>query len=221
MFVIPCKFEKDKPIIFECVERIKTFHPNDKILIVDSCSDDKSYYSMSGVIIADIENLNYGTNAFYYAYKNFPEEKFFYCIYDSLLLNQSLKEFNQKPLTVIRHFKSPPTEIGFDENGISLAEWASLQMKLNMNLNIPATYTGVMGPMFFGNRTVFSNLEEIGFFNILPKNKYQLCAMERILGITLEHIGYDIIGNSIQGEMFDFFGNYENTYVEKVNMARW
>jgi hypothetical protein len=221
MFVIPCKFEKTNPIIYQCVERIKKFHPNERILIVDSNSSDKSYYSISNVTIADISNENYGTNAFYYAFKNFPEEKFFYCIYDSLLLNNSLESFKKNSLTVVRHFYSPPTDIGFDENGISLNYWANDQMSKNMGFELPGSYTGVMGPMLLCKRNVISNLEELGFFNILPENKYQLCAMERIIGCALEKLGYKISENSIQGEMIDFFGNYDSTFVEKVNVARW
>lgn len=221
MFVIPCKFEKEKSIIFECVQRIKDLHPEDRILIVDSSSDDKSYYKISGAIIADVNNVNYGTNAFYYAYKNFPDEEFFYCIYDSLLINKSLKQFQKNPLTVVRHFNAPPTYIGFDESGNALTDWANNQMIEYMGFELTEPYTGVMGPMFFCSRSVLSELENIGFFKILPTNKYQLCAMERILGFTLDKLNYDIIGNSLQGEMFDFFAEYDNTYVEKVNMARW
>lgn len=221
MFVIPCKFQKSNPIIFECVERIKKFHPYERILIVDSNSEDKSYFSLNGVTIADIENKNYGTNAFFYAYKNFPDEKFFYCIYDSLLLNHSLEQFKQNPLTVIRHFKSPPTNIGFDENGLSLSVWANLQMKRKLGFELPGEYIGILGPMFFASRHTLSRLEDVGLFDILPANKYQLCAMERIVGHTLEKLGYDIGNNSLQGEMLDFFGDYDSTYVEKVNVARW
>jgi len=222
MFVIPCKYSEQNPIIFECVSRIKQYQPEERILIVDSASEDKSYFNcLEDVEIADINNVNYGTNAFKYALDNYPEEQFFYCIYDSLLLHNSLEHLKLNPLTVIRHFCSPPTGIGWNADGTSLSVWANRQMHVHMGIGLPDTYTGVMGPMLMCDRSVLENLSDLGFFSILPTNKYELCAMERILGCALYHLGCKIEENSLQGEMVDFFGQYDNTYVEKVNMARW
>lgn len=222
MFVIPCKYSEQNPIIFECVSRIKQHQPEERILIVDSASEDKGYFDrLEGVEIADIDNVNYGTNAFKYAVDNYPEEQFFYCIYDSLLLHNSLEHLKMSPLTVVRHFCSPPTGIGWDADGTSLSVWANRQMYIHMGFTLPESYVGVMGPMFMCNRHVMEDLDQIGFFSILPTNKYELCAMERILGCALTRLGYKIEENSLQGEMFDFFGQYDNTYVEKVHVARW
>jgi hypothetical protein len=222
MFVIPCKYSEQNPIIFECVSRIRQYQSEERILIVDSASEDKSYFDrLEGVEIADINNVHYGTNAFKFAFDNYLEEQFFYCIYDSLLLNNSLKHIKTIPLTVVRHFFSPPTGIGWNSEGISLSVWANQQMNTHMGIGLPDIYTGVMGPMLMCNRSVLKDLSDLGFFSILPTNKYELCAMERILGCALSHLGYRIEESSLQGEMVDFFGQYDNTYVEKVNIARW
>jgi glycosyltransferase involved in cell wall biosynthesis len=45
MFVIACKYNPKFPFIIHLVESIRKFHPTEKIVVVDSDSDDKSYFS--------------------------------------------------------------------------------------------------------------------------------------------------------------------------------
>ena len=42
MFIIPCKYIKSSTV-FQCVQSILKYHPSEKILIVDSYSDDLEY----------------------------------------------------------------------------------------------------------------------------------------------------------------------------------
>jgi hypothetical protein len=44
MFVIPCKYTNSCPFIIELVKDIRLYHPNDKIVVIDSDSEDKSYF---------------------------------------------------------------------------------------------------------------------------------------------------------------------------------
>lgn len=223
MFIIPCKYDPLRPIIFECVRRIKKHHPNELIVIVDSDSEDTSYFTeLQGkdIYVYDARNQNYGVNAFRLAYEMFPDEDEYYCIYDSLFLNQSLHQFTDNSFTAIRHFNTPPTGWGWDGDGVSLYEWAKIQIAEKLGREIPNEFTGILGPMWICNNQVMRDLSTSGVFNILPEDKYQLCAMERIMGIVLQWLGYDP-QNSIQGEMFGFFDPYDETYVTKVNMARW
>ena len=44
MFVIPCKFNPNYPFIINLVEDIRNYHPSEKIVVVDSDSEDKSYF---------------------------------------------------------------------------------------------------------------------------------------------------------------------------------
>lgn len=221
MFIIPCRFDPERPIIFECVDRIKKYHPGEKIVVVDSASPDKSYFDkLDGVEVLDIDNKNYGVNAFKEAWLKYRlEEDFYYCIYDSLLLNQSLASFRKNNLTTFRYFKTPPTGVGWDENGNDLSIWINAQLSEHFGISMPASFTGVMGPMWMCEEDVMWNIFASGLINIKPTNKWELCAMERIVGIVMELCGYDPT-NSIQGEMFGFFDQYDETYVTKVNMAR-
>jgi hypothetical protein len=206
MFIIPVKFDPERPVIYECIKRIKTYHPFDKIVIVDSASEDKSYFENipPDVEIMDVNNTSYGVNAYHRAWYSYRHEDFYYCIYDSLFLNRSLKPFERFPLTTIRHFDTPPTGVGWDEKGEDLSIWITQQMHKHMRLC---------------DAQVMHDLDAVGLFDILPENKYQLCAMERIVGIAMQAQGYDP-SNSIQGEMFGFFDEYNETYVQKVHMAR-
>ena len=62
MFVIPCKYNPKFPFVIQLVESIREFHPTEKIVVVDSNSDDKSYFSILekyDVIIEDVKNTNW------------------------------------------------------------------------------------------------------------------------------------------------------------------
>ena len=60
MFVIACKWT-EKSLILDCVNSIIKFHPEEKIVVVDSNSDNKEYFKKlpQNVIVADINNNNY------------------------------------------------------------------------------------------------------------------------------------------------------------------
>jgi len=226
MFIIPCRYDPQRPIIFECIDRIQKYHPDEMILVVDSASEEKLYFEAlinMGVFVVDAENINYGVNAYSIGFDMFPSEDWYYCIYDSLLLNAPLDKFKDAPFTAMRHFNTPPTGWGWDGGGISLHEWAQRELEpiaMCLGKQFPESFTGILGPMWMCSNEVMHDLDFSAVFDILPQDKYQLCAMERIMGIVLQWLGYDP-SNSIQGEMFGFFDEYDETYIQKVHMARW
>lgn len=218
---MPCKFDPQRPIIFECVERIQKHHPKDSIVVVDSASEDKSYFKdlPSDVIIMDVNNKNYGTNAFYLAWLKYPNEPFYYFVYDSLFLNNNISHVEKDEFTCVRYFNTPDTGWGWNGNGESLHVWAEEQLKIHAGLDLPFPFRGIFGPMFFMSNDVMKRFIHSGFFNILSEDKFQLCGLERVAGIILQNMGIDVM-NSLQGEMTAFWGDYDETYVTKVNMAR-
>lgn len=221
MFIIPCKFDKNNPIIFECVQKIKETNPKERIIVVDSASEDKSYFKdLLGVTIYATENRNYALNAYYQVWKDYPDEDFYFCIQDSLLVNDNLAHLKDQTLVTVRHFNCPPTPIGWDADGNDLSEWANGKMGTHMGMSLPDIYVGVFGPMWFCKPEVMKALDQIGLFKILPENKYELCAMERIAGVAMMACGFDP-SNSLQGEMIDFYGDYDSSLVRKVHLARW
>jgi hypothetical protein len=225
MFIIPCKFDTEKPYIFECVAAIKEFHPDDKIVVVDSDSSDISYYydiASDNTVVYDAHNVNYGTNAYSIGFESRPDENYYYCIYDSLILQDNISYLEEYAVTAFRYFKTPHTGWGFDEKGENLALWAMANMM--DKTHIPTTkmnkFHGVFGPMFVASNKVMRELSGVGIFEIKPENKWQLCAMERIYGIALEYLGYDFWTHAPQGEMWDFFGGFPEDKVKKINAAR-
>lgn len=219
MFIVPCKYNSETPYIFQCAKAIDRFHPGETVVVVDSYSEDKTYwFDCNGHIeFWDIENINYGTNAFGEVYKAYPNEDFYYCIYDSLILQDNISYLEQFDVTAFRYFKTPPTGWGVDMNGRNLYTWAQEQV----DWLIPQVFRGIMGPMFVASNEVMRALDEVyNIFDIKPKNKWELCAMERLYGIALENLGYDFWTHSPQGEMIDFFARYPEDKVKKINAAR-
>jgi hypothetical protein len=43
--------------------------------------------------------------------------------------------------------------------------------------------------------------------------------MERIAGIVLENLGYDVT-NALQGSGGEIYGNYDETYMKKIHLLR-
>ena len=89
MFVIPCKYNSEFPFIIELVKSIRKFHLTEKIVVIDSDSEDKSYFSILenyDVIIEDIKNHNWMIGAYWYAYKKYSNEIIKYTKSDSKLV---------------------------------------------------------------------------------------------------------------------------------------
>ena len=133
MFIVPCRYISEEPIIFECITSIKQYHPYDKIVVVDSDSSDRSYFDTLrtdfGVEVLDVHNVSYAPGAFRIGYEHYPDEDFYYCIHDSMLVRGSMKQFEVNPLTVLRYFCSPPTSMGDDVDGSDLKIWANEKLQ--------------------------------------------------------------------------------------------
>ncbi len=221
LFVVPCYYDPARPVIHECVRRIRHHQPDAQILVVDSDSPDRSYFdditARLRVPLADIHNRQYGLGAFAYAYRNFYAD-FYYLIYDSLHLNASLVEFEAVDLTTVRHWPSGAHRWGSFADGSDLADWGKVQLD---KIGVPYTedYTGLMGPMWFSPRHVLDEMDALGFWDIDVPTKYELCGMERLTGIVLEHLGYDP-AHSLQGIHTSHDAAYDETYVRKLDLGR-
>jgi hypothetical protein len=222
MFIIPCKFDKENPIIFECVQAITDHHPGDLIAIIDSDSEDKGYQKDfdSQVKFYDVKNRHYALEAYRIGYEDNQDENFFYCIHDSLIIQSNISFVEKSDFTTVRWWKSPPSVFDIDENGFDLSIWANEQMQMHLGYQIPSEYKGVFGPMFFCSRKVMEDFKNSGLFNIRPKRKLESCATERIVGIVSSKLGYDVT-NSIQHEGTDIHNAvYDETFVKKIHLFR-
>lgn len=221
MFIIPCKFDKENPIIFDCIKAILEYHPNELIGVIDSDSKDKGYKNDldSRVKFYDVANRHYALEAYRIGYEENLDQNFFYCIHDSLILQKNISFVENSDLTTVRWWNYPPIPFDIDENGFDLSIWANEQMLVHVGYRIPDRYKGVFGPMFFSSNKVMSDLKESGIFNILPKRKFESCCTERILGIVLSSLGYDVT-NSLQGEGGEVYAQYDETFVKKIHLFR-
>ncbi len=221
LWVVPCYFDPDRPIVFECIRAIKRYHKDPKILVVDSGSPDRSYLDLCvdmGCKVAPINNKLYGFGAHAWAIRHYGEVEFFYLIFDSLIVQSNCDEFRERPVTAIRHFSSQVHDWGWDENGAHLSGWGHEQLA-RMGVPVPAQYSGLMGPMAFMQRDVIDKLDHMGYFFTQTSSKYLLCGMERVSGIVLESMGIDVT-QSLQGPHGRHEDVYDETYVRKINMAR-
>jgi hypothetical protein len=106
MFIIPCKYSEGSTII-ECINSILEFHPNELIVVVDSYSDNNSYFDtipkLSNVKILDQKNNNYEVGALWKSYEIYPDESVYILIQDTIIIKHSLSEFinNDKSYTFL------------------------------------------------------------------------------------------------------------------------
>ncbi len=201
IWVIACKFDPERPVIFDCVRSIREHHPDDPIDVIDSNSDDPSYlrslFADFAVFGHDSRNRNYALGAYRWAQRE-TENDFYACIHDSLVVNQNLHHLEAEPLTTVRYFRSPPNPWGADDTGTDIGMWGADQAREHMGLDI---------------------LHQLGLFDIKPSSKFEQQGTERLAGIALTHLGYDV-KNSLQGEMHGFFDAYDATFVEKRHLDR-
>lgn len=206
MFVIPCKFNNDVPIIFECVEHIKKNYPHEKIVVVDSCSDDKSYFSKLDVFDIIEGNTNYEIGAYLKAFEKYPNENFYYNIHDSVLVN-SIIPLNCN-IKTLQYFDCIWDSYEQKEYGRSV-----------IGDNVDSTFYGCFGSIFFTSNTIMKSVYEFFKDKHLPTKKSESCAYERILGIFFYMNGYDI-RDSIQGKHINFEHCYDTSLIQKIFLKR-
>ena len=91
-FVITCKNSPQKNFVYGCVESIIKTHPGADIIIVDSCSEDKTYLTdlknkYPRVITEDICNQNYEYGGTVHAFKKFKDNyDVFFFLQDTLYI---------------------------------------------------------------------------------------------------------------------------------------
>lgn len=216
-FVVPVKFDPHNPVVFNCVASIREHHPDARIVVVDSDSEDQTYLQdIDADVVADFRNRGYPLAAYRWAYEHDPDEQIWALIHDSLRVITPIPA--PDPLLTVRYFDTPPTGWGYDRHGVPLEEWARKAVGDKFPLN--PTFAGLLGPMWFCTRQVLTDLMDVGLFDIPVEDKWQLCAMERVTGIALQYLGYDA-RVSLQGRMEGFFDPYDETVVVKCHPGRY
>lgn len=223
MFVIPCKYVENSPI-FNTVESILKFHPTEKILIVDSYSDNDSYLKhfdkYENVIISKFKNKHYECGALYYAYEEFPNENYYALIHDSIILKRDWNEFlhNDKTYNLMYFEEMGPFQ---DREYDHVSKVISLT---NYDYHYNKGHYGFLGSMGVYKKDAIERFNEKGLLKaFLPNDKFESQMTERICCICLVQDGYNVTQNSIEGDYIkrlDYLNGDQLTYFKKIFLGR-
>lgn len=247
-FVLPCYFNQSAPVIFKAVETIRQYHPDSKIIVVDSGSADKSYFNTLEkyeVIIEDINNNNYDTGAYWHVYQKYHDIDYFYFLHDSIEINDNLYDLMDNKITSVRYFHSGDFVGGryvvedrsffvkeyllskissyqrlydiYGFNDTYQQTWCHSQLQKTKYF-IPKYFLALFGPMMCVQRSVMEILYTNNLHQILPTNKSEQMAMERIFGIVLAQEGLDISLSTLQGDHQK--GTLDTSRINKIILNR-
>lgn len=197
MFCIPCKYNKTSNNIIELVKQIRHFHKSEKIVVVDSCSEDKSYFKELenyDVIVLDVNNTNWMVGAYWKGFFTYPNEEHYFFIHDSTKIKASLDYLKLNDLTLLATFDK---SVG-NFNGLN----DQIKQKTNYK-NLKDVGFGCYGPMFFCKRELMNKLYNNNFHLILPNNKQETGWMEGAFGSVFEEEGFDLINCSLYGNILE------------------
>ena len=227
MFVFSCKYVPNSPVK-EAVDGILKYHPNEKITIVDSDSDNKSYYDFfsdySNVDILDNCNKDRVPGAFYQAYKKYPNEPYYVNIQDSVIMKKSIQSWIDSDAEFISfmYFIEP-----FDDHNEKCMGKEFREFFPQVNYDLPKrgeNYIGCYGPLFIIKNCLVKKFEKKGFIKALKsKSKLMDEVFERLWGMVATQEGWSPLEYNIEGsfqEQHVSVRNGTNEYFKKVYLGR-
>lgn len=165
----------------------KKYMPSEKIVVVDSNSDDKSYYDrLEGVDIIE-ENINYETGAIWKVFEKYPNEDYYLLLQDTTI-----------PITNLITELKDNDVIGFwytndwESDMEGCREWAIKNIKLADIEYISYGFKSILYNIFVAKNKVLKELKDKNFHRVLPNNKLSSASMERLWGIVFKQMGYKI-----------------------------
>lgn len=165
----------------------KKYMPSEKIIVVDSNSDDKSYYDrLEGVDIIE-GNINYETGAIWKVFEKYPNEDYYLLLQDTTI-----------PITNLITELKDNDVIGFwytndwESDTEGCREWAVKNIKLADIEYISYGFKSILYNIFVAKNKVLKELKDKNFHRVLPNNKLSSASMERLWGIVFKQMGYKI-----------------------------
>lgn len=233
MFVVPCKYDRRKPLVVKCVKRIRRFHPDDLIVVVDSDSEDKSYFrrieKLTNAVVLDAGNRHYAVGALWTALEQY-EDSFVYLLQDSMILKRNVSFVENGEVASLRFFRSwfgvggittddpKPNSFRLGYDTQQQLDW-SLERFQEIGFRFrPHFFNGVFGSSFAAKSHVLRRMKELGLDRVLPCNKWQDQAMERNVGLFLHSMGFDPAESSVMGAHHE--NPMEDKYLKKVLAGR-
>lgn len=197
MFVISCKYNPKYPFIIQLVDDIRKYHNEETIVVVDSDSEDKSYFDViskyNNIIIENIQNKNWMIGAYWHTYKKYPEESFYYFLHDSMRIKSNLDYFKNSDLIIL---------MTFDRSVGKFNNWEQL-INSNSKYNYINSGCGCYGPIFICKNKVMKRMLDMGADQFLPSNKAETGYCEGCYGFFLEEQGYNLRDCSLYGDVFE------------------
>ena len=230
--MIPCKYTSapadiKESYVVKSVASIRLYHPDEKILVVDSDSDDTSYLKflekIPNVIAADAKNKNYIDGAFWYAFENYRDEEWYCVLQDSITIKHSFDEFinGDELFYSLMWFN----EVIRDPLALKHLETLfSTHLKKYGPLSDPSV-VGCWGPCFLAKKEILTRLKDNNLDKCKSTNKHESQVIERLWGICLAHEGIDIKQNTMDGNFLAIATprsafNSKTKYHEKIYGGR-
>lgn len=183
-----------KDVIWAC----NNYMPNEKIVVVDSNSEDKSYYNfLEGIDIIE-GNENYEVGAVWKAYEKYPNEEHYMFLQDTTIPVTDLTKYYPKLENEITSFFYSNE---YESNKIGEQEWCISNMKL---CDIPYKSYGFKTfcfNLFICKNQFLKELKEKNFHKILPISKSNSACMENLLGMVATQLEYNV--NYLLGHIDD------------------
>jgi hypothetical protein len=195
MFVIPCKYSSRDSYVITLVDDIRKHHPDEEIVVVDSDSEDRSYYAdldKYGVLVEDAHNKHWMVGAYWYAFKKYPDRDFYYFMHDSMRVKANLDHLKNRDLTIMCYFR----RTGFK----SFNMWGD-RIDAETDYKYDRNGLGCQGPMFFCKRGLMEKLRAKGADKLLPRNKQETGYLEGAYGFFFEAEGYDLKECALFGDV--------------------
>lgn len=211
-FKVPNKFpytgssSNIEDILIAC----KIHMPNEKIVIVDSNSDDKAYYDgINGIDIIE-GNVNYEAGALWMAFEKYPNEELYLLLQDTTIPTSNVME-EIKNNDVVGFWYTNDWESDME----GCREWSIKNIKLTDIEYISYGFKSILFNIFAAKNHVLKELKERGFDKVLPTDKVSSASMERLWGIVFKQMGYKI--KYLISHIFDTseYTLHENPYIIK------
>jgi hypothetical protein len=218
MFCFSCKYIPESPVK-ECVDSILKFHPNEKILIADSYSDDTSYFDwFSEYKNVEIfkENDSRQMGSLWESYKRYPEEPHYIFIQDTCILKKSLDEYinSDNELISFMYFSEI---IGHNSQQYEFCENVLKQTEYKIPSPSQQIFA-VFGPLMIIKNSILKKFDKKGLSKSLKtRDVFEHQCAERILGVCAEQEGYSPNIYNIEGDYLSRHSEVISGNIETFN----
>jgi hypothetical protein len=206
MFIVPCKYSDQSPIQ-KCIDSIITFHPGEKITIVDSNSENKSYFdkfkNIKNVNILDCSNVNFIIGALWKTYREFPNEQYYILIHDSIGLKKPIQQkyLDDDKFYSFMYFPEYVVDNGSQEYAFYKQVFSKTEYTIP---NVADTIHGCFGVMCIIKNNLMKIFDRKGLIDAaLPTNKLQCNVCERIMGICADQEGFNPKDYNLEGNFLE------------------